>query len=120
MSTPSQVPMDDAERMRLLRVAGEDWKRRAQAEAHAGAKWRLLAAALLARVPGRVAEFTIADLGSLRSEGLSIDWYEAPDGTHIVRLHKPEDEQPPKPAEAPAPEPQGTPCGTRWPPEAGS
>ncbi len=85
----------DAEALRLLRLTAEEWKQRAIAEAAAGAHWRLLAAALLARVPGRMVELTVADVGALRAEGLSIDDFEAPDGTMIVRLHKAEDEAPP-------------------------
>lgn len=108
--------IDDAEAMRLLRVSAEDWKRRALAEAAAGAHWRLLAAVLLARVPGRMAEFTVADVGALRAEGLSIDDFEAPDGTIVVRLHKAEDEAPPSPPRGDPPaELGGTPCGTKMP-----
>ena len=108
---------DAAETMRLLRLAAEDWKKRAQAEAAAGAHWRLLAATLLARVPGRFTEVTLAEVGALRAEGLSIDEHETPDGSYVVRLYKPEDEAPPPPQGAkPTPdEPAGTPCATTWP-----
>lgn len=109
----------DAEAMRLLRLAAEDWKARATAEAAAGTRWRLMTAALLARVPGRMAEFNIAELGALRAEGLSVDSFDAPDGTVVVRLYKPEAEAPPPANDGPPPsglvDGEGTPCGTKMP-----
>lgn len=85
----------DAEIIASLNDSLARWRARAQAEAQAGAKWRLLAAVLLARSPDRMAEITLAEVGALRAEGLSIDEHEAGDGTYVVRLHKPEEEAPP-------------------------
>ena len=89
--------LTDAEVMRILRADAQTWKARAQAEAAAGSTWRLLAAVLLARIPGRMTEFNVAEVGALRAEGLSIDHHETPDGTVVVRLHKADEEAAPKP-----------------------
>ncbi len=80
-------PPTDAEVMSMLRSDVVTWRERARVEAAAGAKWRLLAAVLLARIPGRMAEFNVAEVGALRAEGVSIDDFESPDGTVVVRLH---------------------------------
>lgn len=106
----------DAELMAMLRSDAERWKRRALAEGAAASKWRLLAAVLLARLPGRMTEVTVAEAGALRAEGLSIEEHDAGDGTAVVRLHKPEAEAPPGPKRGDPPtELGGTPCGTKMP-----
>lgn len=91
------MSLSDAEMIQALRISAMDWKARAQAEATAGAHWKLLAAALLARLPGRMTEINVAEVGALRAEGLSIDDHETPDGTIVVRLYKPQDEAKPEP-----------------------